>query len=61
MRTGMIRTEKEKTTYYDHFAKKWRCDGRRKRIWLSYLKKSANKKFRRIKKQKIRDGEEYEL
>lgn len=53
----MIRTEKEKTTYYDHFAKRWRCDGRRKRIWLSYLKKAANKKFRQMKKKEIKDGE----
>ena len=51
------RTEKQKTTYYDHFAKHWRCDGRRKRIWLSYLKKSANKKYRKIEKERISRGE----
>lgn len=51
------RTEKQKTTYYDHFAKHWRCDGRRKRIWLSYLKKSANKKFRKMEKNRIEKGE----
>lgn len=45
------RTEKQKTTYYDHFAKKWRCDSKRKRIWLSYLKKSANKKYRKNQKE----------
>lgn len=49
-----IRTEKQKLTYYDHFAKRWRCDGKRKRIWLSYLKKSANKKYRKMQKEEIR-------
>ena len=47
------RTEKQKLTYYDHFAKKWRCDGKRKRIWLSYLKKTANKKYRKMQKKEI--------
>lgn len=47
------RTEKQKSTYYDHFAKKWRCDGKRKRIWLSYLKKTANKKYRKMQKEEI--------
>lgn len=23
------RTEEQKLTYYDHFAKKWRCDGKK--------------------------------
>lgn len=50
----MIRTEKEKSTYYDHFAKRFRCDSKRKRAWLLYLKKSANKKFRKQKKKEIR-------
>lgn len=48
------RTEKQKTTYYDHFAKKWRCDSKRKRIWLMYLKTSANKKYRKMKKMEIK-------
>ena len=50
----MLRTEKEKTTFYDHFAKRYRCDSKRKRAWLLYLKKSANKKYRRTKKEEIR-------
>lgn len=50
----MRRTEKEKTTFYDHFAKKHRCDSKRKRAWLSYLKKSANKKYRKNKKNEIK-------
>lgn len=50
----MIRTEKEKSTYYDHFAKKFRCDSKRKRAWLLHLKKTANKKFRKQKKEEIR-------
>lgn len=48
------RTEKQKSTFYDHFAKHWRCDNKRKRIWLAYLKKSANKKYRRMKKEEIK-------
>ena len=47
------RTEKQKSTYYDHFAKRWRADGKRKRAWLSYLKKAANKKFRKEKKKEM--------
>lgn len=49
------RTEKQKLTYYDHFAKRWRCDGKRKRIWLKFLKTSANKKYRRIQKKEIKE------
>lgn len=49
----MSRTEKQKNTFYDHFAKHWRCNGRGKRIWLAYCKKSANKKWRRIEKDRI--------
>jgi len=48
------RTEKQKTTYYDHFAKHWRCDGKRKRIWLRFLKTSANKKYRKENKKNIK-------
>ena len=47
------RTEKQKTTYYDHFAKRWRANGKRKRKWLSYLKKAANKKYRQSKKKEM--------
>ena len=54
----MNRTEKQKVTFYDHFAKRYRCDGKRKRIWLSYLKKSANKKYRKMKKEEMK-GEIY--
>lgn len=52
------RTEKQKSTYYDHFAKRFRADGKRKRAWLSYLKKAANKKFRREKKREMDEVEE---
>lgn len=48
------RTEKQKTTFYDHFAKRYRCDSRRKRIWLAYCKKSANKKYRKMKKMEMK-------
>jgi hypothetical protein len=48
------RTEKQKTTFYDHFAKKYRCDGKRKRIWLRFLKTSANKKYRKENKKNIK-------
>ena len=52
------RTEKQKATFYDHFAKRWRADSKRKRKWLSYLKKAANKKYRQSKKKEINEAEE---
>lgn len=49
------RTEKQKITYYDHFAKKMYCDTKSKRAWLMCLKTSANKKYRKMKKMEIKN------